>query len=106
MTWTTSTEQQGWTTDNGREVPGYGVEVAPGEWDTVNKHTLDIAEAAAYINLLSDNANRVISKWHDFLTSSDETAKEDGRIFSMALDELQQILSTDAWTQAKERVNG
>ncbi len=107
MMWTTKTVEQGMVMEGGAEIPSYGVEVAPAGTDMSNRNTLDIAEAAQYINILEDGMRQALT----VLKSLEQGWLSMNNIKSMGatVEELEEILSTDAWIliqQAKERVNG
>jgi hypothetical protein len=57
--WITALVHQGYTMEEGAEVEVYGNEVSPGP-DSHHKNTLDVREAADYINILTGVMREVL----------------------------------------------
>ncbi len=94
MTWIVTTTIIGY---DGNDAPVHGLVVTPHGEGMARKNSLDIEEAANYINILEGAVKQIIRDWREYSTS---LTTEDGAKAHIQMqgtrDLLVEILSTDA----------
>ena len=106
MTWSASRIIEGYGGDGG-EIEVYGTVISPAPDDEFRRNSLDIKEAAEYINLLENAMDNVIEQAFEYLSGDSEAYP---RVFDR-INDMAAILNADAWTllrarQQKETDNG
>lgn len=99
--WITALVHQGYTMEEGAEVEVYGNEVSPGP-DSHHKNTLDVREAADYINILESAMEKVCTTKRRIQENLfwDEDAED---AHDRAIEYMDEILGTDALTLVQAR---
>ena len=100
--WITAFVLQGYGMDNGTEVEIQGNEVAPGIGDDFRINTLDVREAADYINILEKAMLQVIAakrKVNENLLYD----LDDDIALDRAAERMDEILGTDALVLVQQR---
>lgn len=104
MTWTTSRIVEGYGSDGVGEIEVYGTVISPGK-DDPSTNSLDIKEAAQYINLLEAAMIRVIEAHIEVCGQLWPDEDLDNK-FDASIDNMAEIISTDAWTLLRATSQG
>jgi len=96
MTWQVSTIVEGYSSDGIGEIEVHGTVISPGK-DDPSIHSLDIKEAASYINYLEEIMSRVLEA-HIQVCGNVFPNDEDDEKFESAIQDMAEALSSDAWT--------
>lgn len=103
MTWTIEERLQGYSCENSTEHAVYGPSLVSD--DKARKNSLDIHEAAEYINMLESAMKQMIKGWDTYngRTEMFFQVRDPGEYAEESMDRGRELLSTDVWTRIRAR---
>lgn len=103
MTWTIEERLQGYSCEDSTEYPVYGPALVSD--DQARRNSLNIHEAAEYINMLEATMRQMIKGWDTYngRTEMFFQVRDPGEYAEESMDQGRGLLSTDVWTRVRAR---